>query len=108
MNPTRRSFILKAIFAPAGLALTTAVFKNRLEAAEKLVGSDPLAKTLGYHENPKTIDATKWPKYKAEQKCSNCQLYQGKPEEKEAACTLFQNKVVPAAAWCNGWVQKVS
>lgn len=106
MKPTRRNFILKAIFAPAGLALTTGLLKSRLEAAEKLKESDPLAKTLGYHENPKTIDAAKWPKFKPEQKCSNCQLFQGKAGEKEAACTLFQNKIVPATAWCNGWVQK--
>ena len=50
-------------------------------------------------------NTSKFPQYKSDQKCSNCQLYLGAGPS--AACSIFGNKQVPAGAWCSAWVKKV-
>jgi hypothetical protein len=54
-----------------------------------------------------TANKTKYPKYAADQKCANCQLYTGKPADASGPCAVFGGKLVPAKAWCSSWVKKV-
>lgn len=79
---------------------------------EMVKESDPMAKTLGYHEDATKVDTKKWAKRAgpagAKQFCYNCQFYaeKNKPKEsKAAACTIFAAKGVKSHGWCNSWTQ---
>jgi hypothetical protein len=58
--------------------------------------SDPTAKALGYVED---ATATKDPKHKAGDMCSNCQFYSGAPNG-YGPCLLFPGKAVNSKGWC--------
>ena len=68
--------------------------------------ADPVGMALSYHENAKTVDATKFPTYKPEQKCSNCLQLQGKADDAWRPCNLFPGKLVNAEGWCKVYVKK--
>lgn len=73
--------------------------------------NDPMAKTLGYHEDAAKVDVKKWPKRAgaegAKQFCNNCALYQSKTKDDVAApCMVLQNKGVWGKGWCNSWALK--
>lgn len=67
---------------------------------------DPMAKALGYVEDTSTVDAAKYPKHAADQKCSNCQFIQGEDGADVRPCNLFPGKGVKAEGWCVSWVKK--
>jgi hypothetical protein len=64
---------------------------------------DPMAVTLGFCNDSTKVDAAANPPYAAEQKCANCQQFQGKPRDGRGGCVLFPGKSVPAAGWCKVW-----
>ena len=72
-----------------------------------LAESDPQAVALGYKADTTKVDAKKFPKHEASQKCTNCQLYQGKPTDAMGGCPLFAGKQVAGPGWCSAWVKKV-
>jgi len=56
----------------------------------------PQAKALSYvHETPK-----------ADNVCSNCQLYNGSAEAAWGSCAIFPGQQVAAGGWCSAWVKK--
>ncbi|MGB5335728.1 MAG: high-potential iron-sulfur protein [Woeseiaceae bacterium] len=69
---------------------------------------DPQAKSLAYVHEASSIDATKQPRYKAGQLCSNCALYQGKAGSEWAGCSIFPGKAVKASGWCSVYAPKPS
>ena len=66
----------------------------------------PQAAGLGYAADTTKVDAKKYPKHTAEQKCANCQLFAGKPADKAGNCPLFAGKQVTASGWCSAYVKK--
>ena len=98
----RRTFCLQV--CAAGSALST--FKALAQTPARVQESDPQAAALGYKNDTKTVDSAKFPKHEASQMCSNCQLYQGKPQDEWAPCALFAGKQVAGPGWCSAWVKK--
>lgn len=75
-------------------------------AQAKLDEKDPQAVALGYVADTTKADTKKFPKHSNDQKCSNCQLFQGKPADATGGCPLFPGKVVAGPGWCSAWVKK--
>lgn len=100
---SRREFIVQ--FSAASAALGTAQFANA-QTPPLVAETDPQAKALGYFAVATKTDKTKYPKYAADQNCSNCSLYQGKATDAAAGCPLFAGKQVAGKAWCSAWVKK--
>ena len=101
MNRTdRRSFIRRAVAATSlfGLAHTSV----RADVDE----GDAVAVALGYKQDTKKVDATKYPGHDVTQQCANCKQFQGKAGDRSGACVLFGGKAVAAAGWCSAWVKK--
>ncbi len=102
-NTNRRVFILHIAAGSSVLAASTAM----AQAAAPMVNEkDAQAAALGYAADTTKVDAKKYPKHTTEQKCSNCQLYAGKPKEAAGACPLFAGKQVAANGWCSAYVKK--
>lgn len=101
MNPTnRRTFMLTLAAGSSALAGGAAM------AQAKLDEKDPTAAALGYVADTAKADTKKYPKHEAAQKCSNCQLFQGKAGAADGPCPLFPGKTVSANGWCASWVKK--
>lgn len=109
---SRRSFLSKlAVSASAPALLASHAFsedaaKDAAKPPVKLTEDDPVAKALGYKEDTKKVDATKYPQHKAEQICSGCALYTGKAGEKSGPCSAFGNKIVTTGGWCAAYAAK--
>ena len=97
----RRTFMLQVVASGSVLATSRA-----LSQSPKLEESDPQAVALGYKQDSKKVDASKYPKHEASQVCANCQLFQGKATDATGACTLFAGKQVSGTGWCSAWVKK--
>jgi hypothetical protein len=67
---------------------------------------DPTAVALGYVADASKVDAKKFPKYAAGQKCGNCQLFTGKAGDASGGCGIFPGKAVAASGWCSAYVKK--
>lgn len=99
MRTQRRTFIVHSIGA-AALAITgRAVWA----ASPQLQESDPAAQALGYKADATHVDRAKYPRFSNNQRCANCQFYQGKPPDTSALCALFGAKQVSGAGWCNAY-----
>jgi hypothetical protein len=104
---TRRRFLTRLV-ASAGVPalLCGRAFAQAPPPPVKLEESDPVATALGYKEDTTKVDAVKYPLHKAEQKCVNCALYQGKPGEASGPCAAFGGKLVTEAGWCSVYAKK--
>lgn len=90
---SRREFI--RIVPVAGAALLAG--REVLAQARPADAADPKAfANIGYVEKSA----------KADQRCNNCQLYQGKATDAWAPCPLTANKKVAGAGWCTAWTKK--
>lgn len=103
MKKGRRTFLIGAAGATSFLAASRFAFA---QGNAPLSESDPQALALGYKADASKVDKAKFPKYAANQMCSSCQLYQGKPNDAAGPCPLFPNKVVAAKGWCSAWAKK--
>jgi len=98
---TRRVFILQSVVG------TTALASGMAMAALPMVAeTDANAKGLGYVADTTKADGKKFPKHTAEQKCSNCALYQGKAGEASGPCPLYAGKQVTSGGWCSAYAVK--
>ena len=66
----------------------------------KLAETDPQAVALGYKEDTTKVDAKKYAQHTADQKCSNCQFWQGAATDAWAGCSMFGRKQIAATGWC--------
>ncbi len=99
----RRVFILQVAAGSSALAATTAM----AQAPGPMVDpKDAQASALGYAADTTKVDAKKFPKHAADQKCSGCQLYTGKAKEAAGPCGIFPGKQVAANGWCSAYVKK--
>jgi hypothetical protein len=102
---TRRIFMMQVA---AGSSVLVASGAMAQAAAAKLDEKDPQAVALGYAADTTKVDAKKYAKHTAEQKCSTCQLYTGKGKDPMGPCSLFAGKQVASAGWCSAWVKKAA
>jgi hypothetical protein len=100
LNTNRRVFMMQVAVA------STAVVASQAMAQAKVDEKDPQAVALGYLADTTKVDAKKYPKHAAAQKCSNCQLYTGKPADASGGCALFAGKLVAGNGWCTAYVKK--
>ena len=94
LSPPRRSFLIRVAANGGLLAAATAQAQTRVEE------SDETALALGYKHDTTKVDAKKYPQHKAEQKCNNCQFWQGSANDAWAGCSMFGRKHIAAAGWC--------
>ena len=97
----RRTFLLQVAAASSALAAT----QTQAQLA-KVDEKDPQAVGLGYVADTTKADTKKFPKHAADQKCSNCALYQGKASDAAGGCPLFGTKVVVAGGCCSALAMK--
>jgi len=71
-----------------------------------VTAADPTAMALAYHDSAAAVDATKFPTYKPDQKCTTCLQLTGKAGDPWRPCNLFPGKLVNADGWCKVWVKK--
>ena len=91
----RRVFLLRLVASGAAITSSTALL-----AQTKVDEADDGAVALGYKHDGATVDTKKYPQHKPEQKCNNCQFWQGKPTDAFAGCSMFGRKQIAAAGWC--------
>ena len=85
---------------------SSAVIASQAMAQAKVDEKDPQAVALGYVADTKKVDAKKYPKHADAQKCSNCQLFVGKPTDAGGGCSLFAGKQVAGPGWCSAYIKK--
>lgn len=100
---TRRTFMIQAAAAGSALAASRAALA---QAGPALAETDPQAVALGYKEDTTKVDAKKFPRHEAAQKCTNCQLFVGKETDAAGGCPLFGVKQVKGKGWCSAWAKK--
>jgi hypothetical protein len=99
---TRRVFMLQVAAGGAALGAGSAAVAQPARVDEK----DAQAVALGYVHDTTKANKTKFPKHTPDQKCNNCQLYQGKATDPWGGCALFGAKQVAGPGWCSAWVKK--
>lgn len=97
----RREFIVQFSLGSGMLAAGSSFAQGAMVAE-----TDAQAAALGYKADASKADKAKFPKYAADQKCSNCALYQGKAADAAGPCPLFAAKQVTAKGWCSAWAKK--
>jgi hypothetical protein len=99
MTQSRRTFMMTA--AASGAIITLGA-----QAQTMVDEKNPQAAALGYAADTTQVDAKKFPKHAATQRCNNCALYQGKLSDAAAGCALFPGKQVAGKGWCSAWSKK--
>ena len=69
---------------------------------------EPAAVALGYVTVASRADTTRYKTHAADQACSGCALYGGKPGDATGPCPLFAGRLVAGPGWCNGYVKKTT
>ncbi len=101
MNQTNRRVFIMQLAAGSSLLAAGAA-----QAQAKIDEKDPQATAVGYLHDTTKVDAKKYPKHNKAQKCSNCQLYQGKASDAWGGCPLFAGKQVAGNGWCTAYAKK--
>jgi len=103
-NPSRRSFLATAAVAASAalVGLKPPAARAAGENLPHLSESDPLAKSLGYQSKAAKVDKSKFPTYKAGERCAECRFFQGTAGEKSGfgGCQIFAGYSVDADGWC--------
>ena len=98
---------LKRVMLLLGVAAAARPGQNaRAADLPHLDPNDPTAKSLGYTNDAKSVDAKTYPMFKAGSACSNCMQYQGKQGDAWGPCSIFAGKQVNANGWCQVYVKK--
>ncbi|HVS75717.1 MAG TPA: high-potential iron-sulfur protein [Steroidobacteraceae bacterium] len=103
-DPSRRSFLATAAVAASAalVGLRPHTARAAGENLPHLSESDPLAKSLGYQQDAKNVDKSKFPTYKPGERCAECRFFQGTAGEKSGygGCQIFAGYSVNADGWC--------
>lgn len=103
---SRRTFLRNLVVSAGAPALLGGRALAQSPPPVKLEESDPLAVAIGFKLDTTQVDRQKYPRHTAEQKCSGCTTYQGKPSDASGPCQSVGGKLVPAAGWCMVYVKK--
>ncbi len=68
--------------------------------------ADPVAKSLGYHEDSTQVEAAKYPQHQPGQACHKCVQFKGAPGEAWGPCGIFTGKQVNANGWCSAFAAR--
>ena len=93
--PTPRRVFLLQVVAAGGLLTASAA-----QAQTKVDEADEAAVALGYKADTAKVDGKKYAAHKPDQKCNNCQFWQGTPSDAFAGCAMFGRKQIAAGGWC--------
>lgn len=96
----RRTFVLHAVAAGGAFACGHAT-----AAIKKIEESEPKAVSLGYKHDSAQVDAKRFPKHTAGEKCNNCMAWLGKPTDPWAECDLTADRLVSNTGWCSSYVK---
>lgn len=102
-SSNRRVFMMQVATGSVAVAATGSAWA---QAAPMVNEKDPQAMSLGYAADTTKVDAKKFPKHAATQKCSGCALFVGKPNATSGACGIFAGKAVAANGWCSAYAKK--
>ena len=99
---SRRSFLATAAVAASAAVVGLKPPAARAADLPHLSASDPLAKSLGYQDSAKSVDKSKFPTYKAGERCGECRFFQGTPGQASGygGCQIFAGYSVNAQGWC--------
>ena len=100
---TRRVFVGRAA---AGACIVALVPHRALAQPARVEETDETAVQLGYKHDTKKVDAKRYPKHAATQRCVNCALWQGAAADPWGGCAMFGRKQIAAEGWCMAWVAK--
>jgi hypothetical protein len=99
-TPNRRIFILHVAAGASAWAVSgSALAENSTEPVKE---TDAYPKSMGFRLNTANVDQAKFPRHDVEQKCSKCQLFNGKSGEPTGTCSFFK-RVVPVDGWCRNF-----
>jgi hypothetical protein len=87
----------------AGSAVLASAASSHAQAPEKLLETDPYAKSMGFRLNTSNVDQARYPRHDVSQHCSKCQLWDGKPGAEFAACSFFGERHTPSTGWCKNF-----
>jgi len=90
----RRVFLMRLAATSSLLGAATVQAQTRVDEA------DETAIALGYKHDTAKVDGKKYATHKLDQKCSNCQFWQGAVTEAWAGCSMFGRKQIANAGWC--------
>ncbi len=96
----RRVFMLHAIAGTTALAAHGSA--GAQDATDPVKETDPYPKSMGFRLNTANVDQAKFPRHEVSQKCSECQLFSGKPGQPTGTCSFFK-RVVPIDGWCRNF-----
>lgn len=101
MKPmSRRAFVTRGA---ACWTLAGAIIPIAAAAAAHVAEDDETAVALGYRHDTRQVDAKKFARHAADQRCGNCSFFQGGPQDEWGGCAMFGRKHVAAAGWCTAW-----
>ncbi len=100
LSSTRRRFVGQLVAAGGALAAA----RGSAQPARVDEADEP-AVALGYRHDTAQVDAKKYPKHAASQRCNNCSFWQGKPDDAWAGCAMFGRKQIANAGWCQVWAK---
>lgn len=95
MPNARRHFML--------VVAGSTVLAGAAQAQARVDEADETAVGLGYRHDTNKVDSKKYPQHKADQKCNNCQFWQGAASDAWAGCSMFGRKHIAAQGWCVAW-----
>lgn len=101
IKSSRRVFMMQVVGAASAFA-----FVRNAAAAAKLDVNDSYAKSMGFKLNTTEVDETKYKKHTADQKCSTCQLWNGRENKSVAGygnCSFFDDAMTPENGWCKNF-----
>lgn len=111
----RRQFIKVVGFSGVALAIGKSGFIDSAIAADKALPAgatacpetDPVAAAIGYKQDGKKIDLTKYPQFKKDKKaaCDNCSLYT-KTNDGWGKCQMLTAGLVTAKGLCGSYNKK--
>ncbi len=98
----RRRFMLHAVAGGAALGTT---LQAAAQSSEPVRETDAYPKSMGFRLNTANVDQAKFPRHDVSQKCSECQLFSGKPGDALGPCSFFK-RMVPPDGWCRNFKPK--
>ena len=99
MAPTsRRVFMIVATASTCGAARA----QGKLKRVEE---SEPKAASIGYRHDSAQVDAKRFPKHKAGERCSTCMAWLGTKTDAWAECDLMAERLVSSTGWCSSYVK---
>jgi len=93
----------RAILLALGLVATIGSARRAAAAVGKLLEEgEPLARSIGYVANARTVDPVANPGFKRSQTCTTCAFIKF-GTGKQRACSAVADRLVESAGWCKLW-----